>query len=225
MGFMIYHNQTIIERLKELVLTNLFGKIPTHCLGLEIRNFIYKSLFKRIDNSVYIEEGAYFFGTRCIEIGKFVHIFKEVCIDGRGIDNHIDIRDGVILNKGVNIRALDATDIYIDERTFIGNDVYVIGLGNIKIGQDCVIGDNSGIFASRNIFNNINQNIPNNDMTRKGIVIEDNCWLGHGVTILNGVTIGKGSIIGANSVVAEDIPPYSNVAGIPARVIKSKQKD
>lgn len=191
---MIYQNQTIIERLKELALTTLFGKIPTACLGLEIRNFIYKSLFQRIDNSVYIEEGAYFFGARCIEIGKLVHIFKGVCIDGRGIDNHIDIKDGVILNKGVNIRALDATDIYIDERTFIGNDVYIIGLGNIRIGKSCMIAAKSGIYANNHIFSDLTTDIALQGVTRKGIVIEDDCWLGHAVTVLDKVTIGKGSV-------------------------------
>ncbi|MGQ9872018.1 DapH/DapD/GlmU-related protein [Leptodesmis sp.] len=40
----------------------------------------------------------------------------------------------------------------------------------------------------------------------KGIVIEDDCWLGTGVRVLDGVTIGKGSIIGAGSVVIKDVP-------------------
>jgi acetyltransferase-like isoleucine patch superfamily enzyme len=62
-------------------------------------------------------------------------------------------------------------------------------------------------------------------VTRQGIVIEDDCWLGHGVTVLDGVTIGKGSVIGAGSVVNKDIPPYSVAVGAPVRVIKSRIKD
>ena len=175
-------------------------------------------------NSVYIQEGAEFFGASCIEIGKIVHIFKGVSIDARGINNRIYIKDGVVLYQGVNIRALNATDIYIGERTLISNDVCIIGEGNIKIGKDCFIGDNSGIFTSHHIFSDINMNTMYNCVNKKGIVIEDDCWLGHGVTVLNGVTIGKGSVISPNSVVTKDIPPYSDVAGIPAKVIKSRQK-
>lgn len=219
----MYYNQTRVERLKEFILTTFFGRIPT-ALGIELRNVIYQSLFKRMGNSVYIQEGADFFGASCMEIGKIVHIFKGVSIDARGINNRIFIKDGVVLYQGVNIRALNATDIYIGERTLISNDVCIIGQENIKIGKDCFIGDNSGIFTSHQIFSDINMNTMYNCINKKGIVIEDDCWLGHGVTVLNGITIGKGSAIGANSVVAEDIPPYSDAAGIPAKVIQSRQK-
>uniref|UniRef100_A0ACD5GX85 DapH/DapD/GlmU-related protein n=1 Tax=Desertifilum tharense IPPAS B-1220 TaxID=1781255 RepID=A0ACD5GX85_9CYAN len=43
--------------------------------------------------------------------------------------------------------------------------------------------------------------------TYKGITIEDDCWLGCGVKVLDGVTIGRGSVIGAGSVVTKNIPP------------------
>ena len=49
-------------------------------------------------------------------------------------------------------------------------------------------------------------------------------WLGQNVTVLKGVTIGYGSCIGAKSLVANDIPPNSLAAGVPAKVIKSNIK-
>ena len=54
------------------------------------------------------------------------------------------------------------------------------------------------------------------------VVIEDDVWIGARVTILKDVTIGKGSIIGAASVVTKDVPPYSVVAGNPARLIRKR---
>lgn len=54
----------------------------------------------------------------------------------------------------------------------------------------------------------------------KPIIIEDNVWIGEHSTILKGVTIGEGSIVACHSVVTKDVPPYSMVAGNPARVVK-----
>ena len=47
-------------------------------------------------------------------------------------------------------------------------------------------------------------------------------WIGSNVTLLSGVTVGRGSIIAAGAVVNKDVPPYSIVGGVPAKVIKFK---
>ncbi|NJM73600.1 MAG: acyltransferase [Scytonema sp. RU_4_4] len=112
--------------------------------------------------------------------------------------------------------------ITIDEDTYIGPYVCIAGPGDIKIGKACLIAPHSGIFANNHIFADPTRRIGDQGVTRKGIVIKDDCWLGHNVTVLDGVTIGKGSIIGAGSVVSKDIPPYSIAVGAPARVIKSR---
>ena len=57
-------------------------------------------------------------------------------------------------------------------------------------------------------------------ISKGGIIIEDQCWLGFGCEILSGVHIGKHSIVAARAVVTKDVPAYSIVAGNPARIIK-----
>ena len=52
------------------------------------------------------------------------------------------------------------------------------------------------------------------------VTIGDNVWIGDKVSILSNVTIGKGSVIACNAVVTKDVPPYSVVGGVPAKVIK-----
>lgn len=54
----------------------------------------------------------------------------------------------------------------------------------------------------------------------KPIVIEDDVWIGENAAILKGVTIGKGAVIACNSVVTKNVPPYTVVAGNPAKVVK-----
>ena len=57
-------------------------------------------------------------------------------------------------------------------------------------------------------------------VTRGTIVIEDDCWLGANCSVLADVRISRGSIVATGAVVTRDVPPYSVVGGVPARVIK-----
>lgn len=56
-------------------------------------------------------------------------------------------------------------------------------------------------------------------------VLGNDVWIGQNVTLAMGITVGTGSIIAANSLVTRDVPPYSIVAGLPARVIRKRFPD
>ncbi|MBD2302667.1 MULTISPECIES: DapH/DapD/GlmU-related protein [Nostocales] len=212
-----------IQRFKEVLLTTLLADIPTMALGTKLRNWLYRSIFSQLDSSVYIQNGVEFLGTNCIAIGKKVHIFKGVRIDAQGHSNNkIYLGYGVAIERNVDIGCLDNTSIYIDEETFIGPHVCIAGPGDITIGKHCMIAAHSGIYANNHNFTNPLEPIKDQGITRKGIVIEDDCWLGHGVTVLDGVTIGQGSVIGAGAVVTKDIPPFSVAVGVPAKVVKNR---
>jgi len=51
-------------------------------------------------------------------------------------------------------------------------------------------------------------------------LLDDNVWIGEGAMIMPNVHIGKGAIVACNAVVTTDVPAYSVVAGVPARVVK-----
>ncbi|MBF2063650.1 MAG: acyltransferase [Calothrix sp. C42_A2020_038] len=221
-----------LERFIELLFTTIFGNLPTLLFGPKLRNLFYRAIFTRIGRSVYIQDNVEFFGTRSIEIGNGVYIFKGVCIDGRGYTdsklclknkiNQICLENGVALERNVNIGALGGTSIHIGQNTFVGPGTCIAGPGDIKIGANCLIAAQSGIFANNHNFADLEVPIKEQGITRQGITIEDDCWLGAGVKVLDGVTIGKGCVIGANSVVTKDIPPFSVAVGVPARVIKKR---
>ena len=95
--------------------------------------------------------------------------------------------------------------------------------GEIFIGDYCMIGPNCNIITA---------NHPISPRLRKAglqfnkpVRLENNVWLGTGVTVLSGVTIGENSIIGAGSVVTKGIEPNSIAVGNPARVIKYLDRD
>lgn len=212
-----------LKRLQEVVLTVLLANIPTKFIGSKLRTFFYRSIFRSLGKQVYLQDSVEFINTNCIEIGNGVQILRGANINAIGHPNNkISISDGVQIQQGVDIRALNDTHIQIEENTYIGPYVCIAGPGNIKIGKNCLIAAHSGLFANNHNFANPLEYIAKQGISRKGIVIEDDCWLGHNVTITDGVTIGRGCVIGAGSVVTKDIPPYSVAVGTPARVVKNR---
>ncbi len=57
------------------------------------------------------------------------------------------------------------------------------------------------------------------------VVVQEDAWIGAGAIILPGITIGRGAIVGAGAVVTKDVAPYTVVAGVPARVLRSLHHD
>ncbi len=96
----------------------------------------------------------------------------------------------------------------------------------IKIGNKVIFGPHPTIITGDHRIDCIGKyliDVTDEDKEAKSdspVTIEDDVWAGANVTILKGVTIGRGSIIAAGSVVTKSCPPYSIIAGVPAKVIK-----
>lgn len=63
---------------------------------------------------------------------------------------------------------------------------------------------------------------PKEDVKNKVTIVESEVWIGQRATIFSGVTICRGAIVAAGSVVTKDVPPYTIVAGVPAKVIRRR---
>jgi acetyltransferase-like isoleucine patch superfamily enzyme len=92
--------------------------------------------------------------------------------------------------------------------------------GGLKIGSNVIIGQNVRIHAENHEHSNKHIPIKEQGVNRKGIIINDDVWIGSGAVILDGVEIGSGCIIGANAVVTKTTDQFGVYAGIPAQLIR-----
>lgn len=124
-------------------------------------------------------------------------------------------------------------DLFSYHTISVGDDVY-IGPGacfsasqtTLKIGSKVMFGPNVTIMGGDHntslvgkFMYDVHEKQPGDDLP---VVIEDDVWVGCGVTILKGVTIGRGSIVAAGAVITKSTPVYSIVGGVPAKVLKRR---
>lgn len=234
-------------RFQEELVTGLVGWIPKKP-GMVLRNLLYPTILDQMGDQVRVESGVDFRGSAQIAIGNHSFIGRNTCLDASAVQGRIQIGnhcyildmarliifsgnakitlgDYVGIDRGVDIRALDQECIEIGRSTYIGPYTCMAGPGQIKIGVNCLIASHCGIYANQHIFSDLTMPIVDQGTTQKGIVIEDDCWLGSGVKVLDGVIIGHGSVIGAGAVVTKDIPPLSIAVGVPAKVISSRSRN
>jgi acetyltransferase-like isoleucine patch superfamily enzyme len=110
----------------------------------------------------------------------------------------------------------------IGEGTWIGAFTVVDGSGGLTIGRGCDISSGAHILTHSTAKRCVTER-RHGEIDKKPVDIGDYVFVGEHSTILMGCTIGHHSIIAAGAVVLEDtiIPPYSLVAGVPARIVRS----
>ena len=170
---------------------------------------------KNIKKNCIVSDGTIFGLT-----ANCISDYKYNIVIGRNCDLHCSL----ISQDGGHISVGDNTTIRYESKIGAVNSI-MIG-NNVIISNNVTIYDNNNHPTSPAERYDITQNMRNAEKWRwknsdsKPVVIEDNVWIGERCAILKGVHIGKGSIVGLGSVVTKDVPPYTIVAGNPAKVVK-----
>ena len=112
----------------------------------------------------------------------------------------------------------------IGSKSNLGRYCYMGCSGGVTIGNNVMIGPRVGFYSENHNFKQTSIPMINQGVSRKSIKIEDDCWIGSNSVILAGITIGRGSIIASGAVVNSNIPEYSIVGGVPARILSNRKK-
>lgn len=163
----------------------------------------------KINNSIIKTGGDALIGDFAqIKEGSVLNAFKG-----------IKVGDNTLIDRGVIAAGMQSEESYLE----IGSRCVVLHHTYVNTTREVIIGNNVGIGGYCMIFTHgVWQNVFKGYPFQFGKVeIKDDAWLPWHVFVMPGVTIGKGSTIAGASVVTRDVPDFSLVAGVPAKVIRS----
>lgn len=146
---------------------------------------------------------------RDVKIYAFVNLYGCEIGDETKIGTFVEIQKGARIGKRVKISShtFICEGVTIEDEVFIGHGVMFI---NDKYPRSTTP---NGTLQSET------------DWTLIPTLVQRRASIGSNATILCGITIGEGAIVGAGSVVTKDVPPYTIVAGNPARVLRKINTD
>lgn len=163
--------------------------------------------------------------TVLIHFGRGVTLECGVLIDGLSRDG-IEIGDNVMIGPYSVLRASVLSNLGAGIRIGKGASVdaysYIGAGGPISIGENVIMGQHISFHAENHNYERTDIPIKYQGTRRKGIVIEDDCWVGANTTFLDGAHVGQGCVIAAGSIVRGEIPSCSVVVGAPARVLRKR---
>lgn len=146
--------------------------------------------------------------SECIQIGAYTHVRGELLTFAHGGE----IRIGEYCYIGEHSKLWSAGRIHVGDRVLIAHAVTIL---------DNLTHPLSASARHAHYRHIITDGHPKGiNLEEQPVEIGDDVWIGCMSVILRGVTIGQGSIIGAGSVVTSSIPPWTVVAGNPARIVR-----
>ena len=128
---------------------------------------------------------------------------------------------GATIGKAVNIypstNIMFPWNLQVGDYSCLGERVQVYNLGNLKIGENSTISQNSHLCGGTHNYKDASM-----PLIKSRILIGNDVWIGQNVTINRGVEIGNGAVVAAFSVVTKSIPPFEIWGGNPAKKIKDR---
>jgi len=213
--------ETISRSDKIIILWNAGWKFLR---GLWKRLFIkqVKGLFL-VGKNVQITHGRHILCGKNVKFEDYAEI-HGLCEDGLIFGDNVTIGRGVMIRPASYYGKDLGKGLVMGNNSSIGPYGYVGCSGKIIIGNNVMFGPKCSLFAENHNFSDLEIEIKEQGVNQKGIVIEDDCWIGNNCIILDGVTIGRGSVIGAGTLVTKDITPETILVNKRTISIRSRRE-
>lgn len=159
-------------------------------------------------------------GNLSIDCQCYIDALSE---EGICFGNNVSIGKNTTIECTGSLKSL-GKGLRIGDNVGLGTHGFLGCAGGIVIGRNTIFGNYVSLHSENHNYADTTIPIRLQGVNRKGIIIGEDCWIGAKATILDGTVLGKGCIVAAGAVVRGEIPSYSIVGGVPAKIIKSRLK-
>lgn len=196
-----------------------------------IRGLLRGGFLKKHSGLVFIGNHVKLMNSQNIEVGKNVKFESYSEIQGLA-SSCLIFGDNVTIGRNVQIRPSSyygvghiGAGLEIGENSSIGPNGFIGCAGKVSIGKQVMIGPNVTIIAENHNFKNKTVAIKKQGVIQKGIIIDDDVWIGANVTILDGVHIQSGVVIGANTLVTKNVSENTIIFNHRSRTEKNRYSE
>jgi len=191
-------------------------------LGLAMRKALYPALLGSCGRNVVFGQNVVLRHPHKIHIGSNVVIDDNCLLDAKGTSNRgITIGHGVFVGRNTILSCKDG-DIELADGANIGFNCEVFSASRVRIGKSVLMAAYAYVIGGDHDFSDPSISVLDQSRTSAGVTVGDGVWVGAGAKILDGVDIGDHAVIGAGAVVRESVAALAIAAGIPARVVGTR---
>lgn len=153
----------------------------------------------------------------------FVFFGKHVEVNARKGYGRMILGRWVHLGDNNRLRCHEG-NLVIGDKCVFGRENTVNVYLDIEIGAGSIISDWVYVCDFDHVTEDIYRPIKDQGIVKSPVRIGPDVWIGTKATVLRGTTVGNGSVLGAHSLVRGEVPPFSVMGGVPARVLKDRRE-
>ncbi|HEY1507998.1 MAG TPA: acyltransferase [Solirubrobacteraceae bacterium] len=127
------------------------------------------------------------------------------------------------LGHGCKVRAHEG-QVSIGAKSVLGQECTISAYQSVSIGRECIVADRVMMIDFDHGMVEVERPIRMQGIYKRDVSVGHNVWIGYGACVLRGVTVGDNAVIGTSAVVTADVPSNAIVGGIPAKLIRMRDK-
>jgi acetyltransferase-like isoleucine patch superfamily enzyme len=192
-------------------------------LGLALRKALYPVLLGSCGRHVVFGQNVVIRHPHKIRIGDHVVIDDNCLLDAKGESNGgITIGSGVFIGRNTILSCKNG-DIEIADRANIGFNCEIFSASRVTVGAGTLLAAYCYLIGGDHDFSDPSKAVLDQARVSRGVSVGAGVWMGAGVKVMDGVQIGDGAVVGAGAVVREAVPDRAIAAGVPARIVGTRE--